>query len=74
LEARVRPGVLYHAGARLVTPSVEEKPPAREEAEHAVVLALMRRKGMRTSLSSYFWTKGYLGPGWAVLGPCLLGC
>jgi hypothetical protein len=41
LEARVRRRLLYGARARLVTEWSTEGSPAREEGEHAVVLAFM---------------------------------
>jgi hypothetical protein len=53
--------LLYDAGGRLVTDSVEERTPARGEAHHGVAVASMRQEGMRTTFSLLFLTKGYLG-------------
>jgi hypothetical protein len=44
LELGFVQGPLYGEGARLVTPSGEEKPPATPQAEHGFVLSTMQGK------------------------------
>jgi hypothetical protein len=77
VEARVRRGDLYGARTRLVTPSVEQEPPAREEGEHAVVLALMHGGEDEDELLTSVFDEGVsrADPGlcWPVLAGLLVG-
>jgi hypothetical protein len=77
VEARVCRGDLYGARTRLVTPSVEEEPPARDEGEHAVVLALMHGGEDEDELLTSVFDEGVsrADPGlcWPVLAGLLVG-
>jgi hypothetical protein len=63
-------GFLYGGRTCLVTLPRKEEAPARGEEDHGVAVASSTMERVRMNSSSIFWTKGYGGLVWAVLGSC----